>query len=205
MESLLGAGRRMLGYIAAAGGAARPHVVEETPDPSDEESSSGDDGSSVDECQQGQNAAPVLNPKFWFEIETEPYESAAGPGAACGRDAYVKSVLNWSCLGFVGRRRMDQFQSDLSSKSATFKHICSYTVDGVIKMIQNAADSAGFTLYPHRGHKIHHNRCTSKPRSDARALMLSTMRTLEEQVAAIHPDLAPQRANRYYSKRDRYL
>jgi hypothetical protein len=44
-----------------------------------------------------------------------------------------------------------------------------------------------------------------KPRSDARALMLSTMRTLEEQVAAIHPDLAPRRTNRYYSKRDRYL
>jgi hypothetical protein len=46
---------------------------------------------------------------------------------------------------------------------------------------------------------------SQKPRSNARALILSTMRTLEEQVAAIHPDLAPKRTKRYYSKRDLYI
>jgi hypothetical protein len=46
---------------------------------------------------------------------------------------------------------------------------------------------------------------SQKSRTNARAMILSTMRTLEEQVAAIHPDLAPKRNTRYYSKRDRYI
>jgi hypothetical protein len=46
---------------------------------------------------------------------------------------------------------------------------------------------------------------SQKPRSTARALILSTMRTLEDQVTAIHPDLAPKRMTRWYNKRDRFL
>lgn len=46
---------------------------------------------------------------------------------------------------------------------------------------------------------------SQKPRSTARALILSTMRILEDQVTALHPDLAPKRTTRYYSRRDRYI
>lgn len=165
MASFFEAGLRIFGLSTAdpVGGAPHRIVVQETPEHSSEESSSSrcdfdDDDPSNEQGQDG----VLLNPKFSFEVATEPFQSDAGPGLVCGRDAYLKSVLNWTAVGYVGRRRMDQFTGDISGKSATLKNIClgAYTVDGVIEMLQNAADCAGFTIYPHKGHKILRNRCT---------------------------------------------
>jgi hypothetical protein len=153
MASFLEAGLRIFGLSTAApvGGAPHRIVVQETPEQSSEESSSSrcdfDDDHPSDE--QGLDG-DLLNPKFSFKVASEPFQSDAGPGLVCGRDAYLKSVLNWSAVGYVGRRRMDQFERDVSAKSATLKNIClgAYTVDGVVEMLQNAADSAGFTALP---------------------------------------------------------
>ena len=42
-------------------------------------------------------------------------------------------------------------------------------------------------------------------RSNARALMLATIRSLGEQVSMLHTELAPKREQRYYTARDKYM
>ena len=132
-------------------------IVDETP------TASGDEESSEDESETRLSAASG-NPRFCFKVETlEPEEEMkdiVGREAELGRDRYLFSVMNWGAFGHVGRRRMDQIEPASASKSATYISIGSYTVKGVMQMIENAADVAGFTVYAHHGAKMLGNRCT---------------------------------------------
>ena len=159
MANLLDAGRRLLTslnpFSSVEANARRAPIVEETPPASGE-------GSSSDETDEAVSA--TVNPKFCFKVETLDREkemrAIAGHETERGRDAYLFSVLNWSVSGYVGRRKMDHIQDASASQSATYISIGSYCVEGVIEMIQHAADASGFTLYAHKGAVFHGNRCS---------------------------------------------
>jgi hypothetical protein len=159
MDSILQAGRRLLGLAPTADEARRGQgrIVDETP------TASGDEESSEDESETRLSAASG-NPRFCFKVETldpeEEMKDIVGREAELGRDRYLFSVMNWDAFGHVGRRRMDQIEPASASKSATYISIGSYTVKGVMQMIENAADVAGFTVYAHHGAKMLGNRCT---------------------------------------------
>ena len=119
MESIVAAGR-LLSNALFGGGAALPltrrEVVQETPENSSDEES--------------QVIAETASNRSSFSFKTTPssIEFEGGQnGRVWGRHEYLKSVLNWSTPGFVGRYQMNQLRSDsspeLSRKDATLQHI----------------------------------------------------------------------------------
>jgi hypothetical protein len=161
MANIFEAGRRLIGQAlfgsaAAAPGSEQPrrNIVQETPPHSDEESSSLEESTPA-----------IGNPIFSFKVETSAVAVMNGEN---GRDHYLTSVLNWATVGSAGRLRMNQVMKGVDDKSSTISaslhhvSIGSYTVQEVTSLIQNAADSAGFSLYSHKGARVHGNRCTIK-------------------------------------------
>ena len=162
MANIFEAGRRLIGQAFFGGAAAAPGseqprrgIVQETPSPSDEESSLP-----IEESTPARS-----NPIFSFKVETTAVAVIDGQN---GRDHYLTSVFNWTTVGSAGRLHMNQVVKGAFAKSstisATMHHISigSYTVQEVMSLIQNAADSAGFSLYSHKGARMHGNRCTIK-------------------------------------------
>jgi hypothetical protein len=156
MDKIAAVGRFLIGTAFGGGAAAesRASIVQETPVHSGDEEASSDDKSDEE------------SPKFLFKKSAVALPAAAD--AQNGRDQYMRSVLNWSTAAFIGRLALNQKQADFSSKSSTLQHISigSYNVPDIIEMVQNAADSAGFTVYPHKGPRVLRNRCTIKFRCD---------------------------------------
>ena len=161
MDSIVAAGVRFVSHALFGGGAALPHtrreVVEETP------VNSGDEESQVI-AETASNSS-----SFSFKTTPSSIEFEGGQtGRVWRRHEYLRSVLNWSTSGFVGRHQMNQLRtdssSDLSRKDAALQHISIgvYNVQEVMEMVQNAADCAGFSVYAHRGARVHGNRCSIK-------------------------------------------
>lgn len=153
MAFFVAAGRRLIGTAFGVGGPAVPPsnvVIQETP-----ENSGGEEPEEI-------------NPAFSFKTTRSAIVQIDPAGAQNARDQYISSVLNWSTAGFVGRREMTQNESasslQLARKDATLLHISIgvYNVEDVIEVIQNAADSAGFSIYSHKGARVLGNRCTIK-------------------------------------------
>ena len=181
MDMIAAAGRYLIGTAFGGGAAAesRPSIVQETPvNSGDEEASSADESDEE-------------SPTFLFKKSAIAIPVAAD--AQNGRDQYMSSVLNWSTAGFVGRREMTQNQSasslQLARKDATLLHISigDYNVEDVIEVIQNAADSAGFSIYSHKGAKVLGNRCTIKFGCDHGRKRYGTDKVRETKV--LHKDL----------------
>ena len=154
MDRIVAAGRRLIGTaFGCAGAEPRPNVIQETPENSDDEEPPSDDS--------GPNS-PV------FLFKTTPSDIGVPADAQNGRDQYMSSVLNWSTAGFFGLLEMNQLQrgssSQLSRKDATLQHISIgvHNVQDIMEVIQNAADSAGFSVYSHKGARVLGNRCTIK-------------------------------------------
>jgi hypothetical protein len=111
-----------------------------------ETSSSGNS----DESDGESGGRAVRPPQFRFSIEQSPLTFSSS-------EDYVASVFNWSSKPYLGQRPFWPV-----GKKGEGVSIGPYTIAEVQKLVQDAADKAGFSVYCHKGQRLHERRVSLK-------------------------------------------
>ena len=139
------------------------------PETSSSENSDESDG------EAGSRAARP--PQFRFVIEQSPLTFSSS-------EDYVASVFNWSSKPYLGQRPFWPV-----GKKGEVVSIGPHTIAEVQKLVQDAADKAGFSVYCHKGQRLHERRVALKFGCDHGRKRYGKNKTDNKQPAAFQQEL----------------
>lgn len=132
----------LLGQVtgsSAQGQSSQQFVIPETSSSDDADESDGESGGHA-----------ARRPRFRFTIEQSPLTFSSS-------EDYVASVFKWSSKPYLGQRPFWPV-----GKKGEVVSMGPYTIPEVQKLVQDAADKAGFSVYCHKGHRLHEKRVALK-------------------------------------------